>query len=196
MTVDEELPNIEVFMARPDLSGLPKHELPAGYSIRVYQPGDEAAWVRIHELADRYNKVTLETFESEFGYDLDSFRSRGFFLIGPNGETVGTASAWYDNEFEGETWGRVHWVAIRPEHQGKGLSKPLLARVLHRLAEDHSKCYLVTSSARIPAISLYLRFGFRPLMRTQTCSLAWDSVKGKIPDSYSMLLNPARGTPI
>lgn len=181
MSTGEELPHIEVFMARPDLSGLPKQELPAGYSIRVYQPGDEAAWVRIQELADRYNKVTLETFESDFGYDPGGFQTRGFFLIAPNGEAVGTASAWYDNDFEGESWGRVHWVAITPEHQGRGLSKPLLARVLHRLAEEHDKCYLVTSSARIPAISLYLKFGFRPLIRGEAGREGWLHVQQVMP---------------
>jgi GNAT superfamily N-acetyltransferase len=54
-------------------------------------------------------------------------------------------------------------VAIRPEHQGQGLAKPLLSRVCRRLHElGHSRAYLTTSTSRVPAICLYHAFGFRP----------------------------------
>jgi GNAT superfamily N-acetyltransferase len=169
--------NLDIAMIRPDMADIPQHPLPEGFSIRNYRPGDEEAWVAIHELADQYNRITRLTFEAEFGWDLPSFADRGFFLDAPDGRTIGTASAWYDSNFLGELAGRVHWVAIVPEYQARGLSKPLLSAVMNRLAESHDRVFLTTSSARIAAMRLYLDFGFRPLIRSPQCESGWAEVR-------------------
>jgi GNAT superfamily N-acetyltransferase len=174
------IPNLEVLMVRPTLGGFPRATLPGGYRIRNFQDSDALAWVRIHELADKYNKVTLETFQREFGYDIEAMRDRGFFLETQAGEVIGTATGWYDDHFEGEPYGRVHWVAIIPEYQGKGLAKPLLSRVMERLAQTHTQAYLVTSSARIPAIYLYLNYGFQPFLHSLESVRAWELVSVRL----------------
>lgn len=163
-------------MIRTTLEALPRHDLPSGFQLRTYRDGDADHWVRIHELADKYNKVTTETFQKEFGFDIDAMRERGFFLETQAGEVIGTATAWYDDDFEGEPYGRVHWVAIIPEYQGRGLAKPLLSKVMECLARAHGKAYLVTSSARIPAIRLYLKYGFQPFLHNVDSIKAWDLV--------------------
>lgn len=169
--------NLDVVMVRPNLQDIPQCEIKEGYRIRCYRPGDEEAWVRIHDLADEYNKVTVAAFRENFGSDLQVLRSRGFYLDSPDGETVGTATAWYNLNFEGKDWGRVHWVAITPEHQGKGVSKPLLSAVMNRLAQSHERAYLTTSTARIPAIHLYLTFGFHPYFGDPDSHTAWATVR-------------------
>ena len=169
-------------MIRPSMDDLPRFDTPDGFRIRNYRDGDADEWVRIHELADLYNKVTQETFEREFGYDMPAMRDRGFFMEAPNGEVIGTATAWYSSagpgvEIQGQlNYGRVHWVALVPQYQGRGLSKPLLSRVMSRLAESHDKSYLVTSSARLPAIHLYLKYGFRPFLHSLESIEAWEFV--------------------
>lgn len=63
--------------------------------------------------------------------------------------------------------GLIHWVAIDPEFQGRGLSKPLLAAVLRSLGPAGLKCTtatLGTGSGRPQAIPLYLSFGFEPMV--------------------------------
>ncbi len=182
------IPNLEVLMVRTTLEDLPYAELPTEYHIRTYRDGDAMEWVRIHELADKYNKVTNETFKHEFGYNLEAMRDRGFFLESSAGEVIGTATAWYDDDFEGQPYGRVHWVAIIPEYQGRGLAKPLLSKVMARLTRTHDKAYLVTSSARIPAIHLYLKYGFQPFLHNAESIRAWDLVSTCL--DHPLLIKP------
>jgi GNAT superfamily N-acetyltransferase len=68
----------------------------------------------------------------------------------------------------------VHWVAIVPEQQGRGLGKVLMTIVCHRLRElGHRRTYLTTSTARIPAINLYRHFDFVPLIRAPDDAAIW-----------------------
>ena len=72
---------------------------------------------------------------------------------------------------------RVHWVAIVPDHQGKGLAKPLLTAICNRLVEiGHDRAYLTTNTVRLPAINLYLAYGFEPEIDTDEDRRVWDGV--------------------
>jgi len=172
-----------VVMVRPDLEGLPQYDLPAGFSLRAYRPGDEAEWLRIHELADRYNTFTASTFTEQFGADAEVLRRRQLYLCEPAGAAIGTATAWFDDDFRGERWGRVHWVAIVPAFQGRGLGKPLMSAVCNRLRQlGHRRAYLTSNTARVPAIGLYLKFGFVPEIRTARDRRAWRLLRQRLPE--------------
>lgn len=160
---------------------IPQFSLPAGFTIRTYRRGDEDAWVWIHELADEWNVVTRESFDRNFGYDLEAMKDRGFFLDAPDGRTIGTTTAWYDEDFHGKMYGRIHWVAIIPEFQGKKLAKPLMSVAMNRLAQSHDRCYLSTASPRLPAIHLYLNYGFQPFIHTDRCEEGWEWVRERLP---------------
>jgi GNAT superfamily N-acetyltransferase len=163
-----------VSMVREHLRGIPQHDLPAGFSTRWYRRGDEALWRRIESSADRLNEITPELFGSEFGADPEVLAARMCFLLAPGGEAIGTATAWYDSNHRGRPYGRVHWVAVLPEWQGRGLSKPLMTIVCNRLAHlDHTCAYLVTSTLRPRAIRLYLGFGFLPEISSASEEKAW-----------------------
>jgi GNAT superfamily N-acetyltransferase len=155
--------DIPVTMVRKDLENIPDYALAPGYSLRAYQPGDEELWRQIHLLADRYNAFQPDLFFQEFGHDRELLEERQLYLCDVNGNAVGTATAWFNNDYKGQVCGWVHWVAIVPQEQGKGSSKALMTGVCNLLRElGHSRAYLITSTARIPAINLYLRFGFVP----------------------------------
>jgi GNAT superfamily N-acetyltransferase len=173
--------NIDVWMVRRNLEEIPQFALPEGFEIRTYRPGDEDAWVWIHELADVWNVVTRESFDRNFGYDLEAMKDRGFFLDAPDGRTIGTTTAWYDEDFHGKTYGRIHWVAIVPEFQGRGLAKPLLSAAMNRLAQSHDRCYLSTATPRLPAIHLYLNYGFQPFLHAEKCQEGWEWVRENLP---------------
>jgi GNAT superfamily N-acetyltransferase len=176
-------------MIRADLEGIGTYTLPAGYSLRRYRPGDEAEWVRIHELADEYNVITAEDFEREFGGDVESLALRQYYLCDARGAAVGTATAWFNDDYNGRPYGRVHWVAIVPDHQGRGLSKPLLGAVCSRLRElGHDRAYLTTDARRIAAICLYLKFGFVPEIRGDADRRAWRLVREKLPPPMRRLV--------
>ncbi len=169
--------NLPLVMTRPTLDGLPEFPLPRGFAVRWFQPGDQAHWLRIHQLADPWNTITPELFEQQFGSDTVELARRQCYLVSPQDAVVGTASAWFSDTFQGGGWGRVHWVAILPEYQGRGLGKVLLSVVCQRLRElGHRRAYLTTSSARLAAIGLYLKFGFEPLIRDAAEATCWQEV--------------------
>jgi len=92
--------------------------------------------------------------------DPDELAKRQFYLC--RGEKViGTATAWLGRDYKDGSYGRVHWVAIRPAYQGQGLSRPLMSEVLRALKRlGHERAYLTTSRRRPIAIRLYKSFGF------------------------------------
>ena len=226
-------------MVRPNLDNLPEFTLPAGFTMRWYESGDEAHWLRIHLAADPFNQITPELFRKQFGGSaarglpspsekhqnvpsasssssktrvksrsrartttrtspcggcftqpasadepgrgvnsaLRDLRQRQCYLLAPSGEVIGTGTAWFDNNFAGARWGRVHWLAMMPEFQRRGLAKPLMTAICRRLAElGHERVYLSTSTARPAAIGLYLRFGFEPWIQGPEDAVAWSGV--------------------
>ncbi len=161
MQINEQ--NISVTMIRPHLEKIPEYTLPSGYSLRMYRPGDEQVWVEIQAVADRYNEITPALFVQEFGREDALPAERQLYICDAAGTAIGTATAWFSNHYHGQLFGRVHWVAIVPNQQGRGLAKPLMTAVCHCLQKlGHSQAYLTTSNARISAINLYLQFGFKP----------------------------------
>jgi GNAT superfamily N-acetyltransferase len=153
--------NKQLTMIREHLQDIPLFSLPPAYSLRRYQPGDEQVWLAIHAAADHYNTITPELFIAQFGNDPATLAQRQFYLCDSQQTAVGTATAWFNNNYRAKPYGQVHWVAILPHCQGLGLAKPLLTAICRRLRElGHNRAYLMTSSARLAAINLYLQFGF------------------------------------
>jgi GNAT superfamily N-acetyltransferase len=164
-------------MVRRNLEAIPEFSPPPGFSIRWYQPADEEDWLRIHVGADQLNEITRELFQRQFGTDQALLISRQCYLVEGSGTPIGTGTAWFTDNFEGTRFGRIHWLAILPEFQGRGLAKPMMATLCHRLRElGHDRAYLTTAAVRLPAIKLYLRFGFAPLIRTEGDEGQWRGV--------------------
>jgi len=161
-------------MVRPTLQGLPAASLPHGFGIRRFRTGDEANWTAILVAADQLNPINSGLFRRQFGSDDRLLEERQFYLVAPSGEAIGTATAWFDEHFEGGGWGRVHWVAIVPGWQGRGLSRPLLRAVCERLAElGHVRAFLRTEAGRPAALRLYRSFGFQPFIRQASEAETW-----------------------
>ena len=178
---NDNVPHHALVMVRPDLDEIPEARLPDSCAIRWYGPGDERDWVRIQAAADLHNSITAELFTREFGTDAAVLSLRMAFLCDPEGRAVASASAWFGQEPWSMETGRVHWVAVLPEYQGRGLSKPLLAAVCGRLRElGHRRAYLTTATVRIAALNLYLRFGFVPRIVSRRDAAAWESVRPRL----------------
>jgi GNAT superfamily N-acetyltransferase len=170
--------NTNVVMERASLADIPEYGLPQGFALRWYEAGDEAAWLRIQAAADQYNDITADLFLKTFGAERTAHEQRICFLTTATGELIGTAAAWWGEGGTEEARGRVHWVAILPAFQGRGLAKPLLTAVCLRLRElGHTSAYLSTSAARIPALNLYHQFGFAPVIRDEMERAVWQEIE-------------------
>lgn len=173
-------------MVRHNLDNIPHYDLPAGYMLRRYQPGDEAVWRQIQVAADQYNDITPELFLREFGVDIDRLAERQLYLGDPGGQLIGTATAWLDAYYQDPAYGRIHWVAIVPAWQGQGLAKPLMTAICRRLKGlGHQRAYLTTASVRIPAINLYLQFGFVPFISSPQDEQVWGDLASRVKGSWS-----------
>ncbi|OGV50760.1 MAG: hypothetical protein A2X49_12135 [Lentisphaerae bacterium GWF2_52_8] len=169
-------PDQRIIMLRRDMEALPGFSFPGGFSARHMKPKDVAEWISIWRELEPPGKISDELFEKQFGTDWGEIEKRCFLILSPDGSSAGTISAWFDNSFKGGEWGRIHWVALRKDFQGKGLAKPMLSMAMEKLASMHKRCYLVTQTYRIPAISLYLKFGFLPdISSDEDCKL-WRQV--------------------
>jgi ribosomal protein S18 acetylase RimI-like enzyme len=151
----------EVLMENNNLILSEVYDLPSDYKIVFYRDGDEKAWIDIHLDADKYNKINIDVFRDSFGYNTEIQKQRQLYLYYKN-KIIGTSSAWFDKDYKEGKFGRVHWVAIKEEYQGKGLAKSLLYYTCKTLLDlGHKKAFLTTDTRRPYAIKLYEKFGFK-----------------------------------
>ncbi len=169
--------SIPVAMVREDMENIPQYPLPGGYQMRRYRPGDKDTWSLIHRIADSRPDAE-EIFDRVFGPDLPAMERRCYFLVSPDGNDVGTITAWYERNYHRRRWGLIHWLAILPEHQGRSLSKPMMTIAMNRLGWlGHRRALLRTATSRIPALKTYLDFGFAPDMRSKDADRGWRLVR-------------------
>lgn len=152
----------DVILAVKRLEDVPRQPLPDGFSIRGYQPGDRATWTRIHADTHFYDPLSPDLHVREFGGDEDALAERQLFVVDETGAAVATATAWFNDTAHGVPGGRIHWVAVVPAVQRRGIARALLGAVCDRFAAlGDQAAYLTTDSGNTRAITLYESIGFR-----------------------------------
>ena len=161
--MSERPANVSLQMLRDDVVDFPHYELPAGYRFRMYREGDDVTWTNLHVAAEPYIEVTPQLFIGEFGANRDVLPDRMFFVETSEGIPVASISAWWEGDrYDPRERGRIHWVVVHPQHQRRGITKPMMTRAMQRLARSHHSAMLGTSSERTWALKVYLDFGFHP----------------------------------
>lgn len=135
-------------------------KLPAGYAIRAYQPGDEAAWAALQTQTGDFASVeeAASCFMEKYGEDL----SRVLFALSPEGEVVGTIAAWTDDR-AGEPVRSLHGLAVAEAHQGQGIGKALTQTALKLLRREDNAApvYLRAQTWSWKAVLLFVKQGFK-----------------------------------
>lgn len=73
---------------------------------------------------------------------------------------IATAFAWQDKEISSS--GRLHWLAVLPQHRGKGIGRALCLCVIKFFKEQmKTSVSIKTEIYREKAIKLYESLGFR-----------------------------------
>lgn len=163
---DERIKYYELLLER-DLDVLPYVPLPKGYQFVFYKQGDRDTWIDIEKSAKEFLSYEqgLEAWNRYYGNHEHTLFNRMVFVENENGEKVATATAYYDitNRDKSDA-GWLHWVAVRREYQGKGISKPLIAHVLRLMRElGYAHAKIPTQTTTWLACKIYLDFGFVPL---------------------------------
>lgn len=170
-------------MVRSNLTDIPEYVLPEGFYLRLFQEGEQTEWARIETAVGEFESETkaMERFNQEFGEHLEEFTKRCVFLENETGKIIGTTTAWYGSlPGSDEIRGRIHWVSIHPDYQGKGLAKPLLTEAMKILQKYHTAAYLTSQTTSYKALNMYRQFGFEPVILDEEDTLAWAIVEEKL----------------
>ncbi|MDD3244335.1 MAG: GNAT family N-acetyltransferase [Eubacteriales bacterium] len=166
--LDKSVPHKFVFMEKSDPAVYPRYDLPPGYSFCLFHPGLEQDWKSIHREVGHFDDdaAAQRALAADFlPHPALMARQMLFVCHDASGQTVGTASLWPGEEF-GRTRQRLHWVAVRPAHSGRGIAKALLTRLLDIYAQQGytDGVYLITQTWSWRAVNLYRSFGFQPYL--------------------------------
>jgi len=193
--LDRSIPHIGVLMEKFDTAEYPRHTLPDGYAFAQYKPGLEAQWAALHfEVGQTDSPEEAEAiFKNDFA-DRDALTRRMLFVLDENGQLAGTGCLWDGNHF-GRTLQRLHYIAVSPRHQGKGIARAIVSKLLDIYNElgYAGYIYLTSQTWSYRALNLYAGFGFRPYMGEKPMNWrcgdstfaketaeAWDMIYGKI----------------
>ena len=187
--IDHAVPYTAVVMTRENAENFPAYSLPEGYHFAIFAPEDEENWVQLQTVVTHVENEQQgrQIFRREFlqaeegipcekcpGY-AETVR-RTVLVKDSAGNLVGAATLWMGDTF-GETWQRVHWVAVHPDHQGKGIAKCMIARVpeLYKKLGCDTPIYLTTQTKTYRAVRLYAQMGFVPYMGKKPVNWAYKS---------------------
>ena len=164
----------QLAMQLDDLSSLPAIELPEGYSLCTFQPGDGQAWCDV--IAGAFGgERRLGQFQTGMCGD-PAFRADRIFFVIHGSEPVATASGWYRPSADPQG-GYLHMVGCKPGHAGKRLGRAVSIAALGKIAQDgRRRAVLHTDDHRLPAIHTYLQLGFRPLLVHENQRERWREV--------------------
>ena len=176
--IDHAVPYTAVVMTRENAENFPAYSLPKGYHYATFTPADEEYWIRLQVEVTHVESCAQgkQIFRQEFlraGENVACEDCSGYaetvkrtvLVKDREGALVGAATLWMGNTFE-KIWQRVHWVAVHPAHQGKGLAKCLVARMLALYGElgCQTPIYLTTQTKTYRAVRVYAQMGFAPYM--------------------------------
>ncbi|MCR4940824.1 MAG: GNAT family N-acetyltransferase [Treponemataceae bacterium] len=179
-THDDSLCYIDLFF-EGELSDIPSFPLPEGYRFVTYKSGDKAAWIDIELSAEEIlsRQHGEECWQRYYGKREDELAGRMFFIESKDGQKVATATAFYNIHTKDKSEGQLHWVAVKKEEQGKGLSKPLITftlEVMKKLGYRSTK--IPTQTNTWLACKIYHDLGFRPTEKSlKENSFGWKMVQ-------------------
>lgn len=163
----------QLVMLREPLDDLPALALPGGYSARHYRIGDGPAWDAV--IAAAFGPNPGRTFLKVLRLD-PAFRPQRVWFLCDRTEPIATASAWYRPGWGAER-GMVHYVAVHPDHAGRGLGTQVNLAALHQMRrEGRTAAVLQTDDFRLPAIATYLKLGFRPVLVHENQRQRWPEI--------------------
>lgn len=155
-----DLPDKNLFMMLRKPNPHAMTPLPDGYHFSLCKPEDLHTWFAFPfdraEDARQHMNYMQAYFQRVYAPRAELFFSRCLFVVSPDGAKVGTCFLW-------PAYGRIttlHWLKVRLSHEGLGLGRALITRVLRQAHPDDYPIYLHTQPESYRAIGLYADFGF------------------------------------
>jgi len=161
-----------------ELSSLAEVTLPAGYSCRRFQPGEELVWAEVLNSTGELGEWTLERAYRVMEGPRRVVQEGIHFVLHHEDVAVATACM---TTLGLRTEVELGWVAVVPSHQGKGLGYQVCLATLHYIRDlGYGRVCLLTDDHRLAAIKTYLRLGFRPEYTDESHPERWREVLAKV----------------
>jgi mycothiol synthase len=174
--VDEtaSIPQLQMLWPEARLNAPPTVELPPGYHLRTYRPGDETRFYELMALAGwpGWDMEKLEPW-------LYRILPEGWFMAvhTASDKLVATTMATHDPTWVEPFCAELGWVAADPAHTGKGLGTAVVAAATTRMiAAGYRHIHLYTEHYRLPALKIYLKLGYLPYLPDSEIVPVWRQV--------------------
>lgn len=181
--LEEAVAGSQLVMALPTQANLPDLKMIEHFDIRSFKEYPRLEdWVRI--VNGSVGEWDLERARYIFLGD-KYFSPELCLMLFDDGIPVATASGRI-RVLRGERIGELHMVAVKPAYRRKGLGSTISLAALHAIRSVHGgRILLKTDPWRIPAIKMYWKMGFRPLLnrwRFRHQKQLWDSIRRDVKD--------------
>ncbi len=158
MSDNESYPQLQMAWPEHLLKAPPAVQLPAGYTLRPYRPGDEPRFHKVMELAGwpGWNDDVLWPWLSKILPD-------GWFMVihETSNEIVATAMTLHNYTGRHPFQGELGWLAGDPAHAGQELGMAVSAAVTARFIEaGYHKIHRYTEDYRLAALTTHLKLGY------------------------------------
>jgi mycothiol synthase len=177
ITPRPETPRQQLRMVWPRhlLNTPPSVHIHPAYELRTYRPGDEAGWFTLMELAGFGHWEQARLQESTWATILPA---GWFFAVHrASGELVASAMSSHAPLPLHPFGAALNWVVGHPAHTGKQLGMTVCAAVTARLLQaGYQNIYLLTDDWRWPALIIYLKLGYQPLLFAADMAERWQAI--------------------
>jgi mycothiol synthase len=172
---EPDVPLLEMLWPERNLDQPPSVGTAAGYRIRQYESGDEEKYAALMASAGM-NVPRFEYWDNHILPD-------GFFVIEheATGSLAAACFASHHPTPRHPRAGNLGWLAADPAHRGKQLGRSVTAAVTGRLLRGgYRRIYLETHDFRLPAIKLYLKLGWIPLLYEEEMIDRWKLICDRV----------------
>ncbi len=152
-----------------------------GYLVRQYEARDRDAYLELFHLAFE----TSDPLPDVLATRLDS----GFFVVehGETGVLAASCAAQVKPRHRYPEGGELGWLVTDPAHNGRGLGTLVAALVTRRLADEgYRQAYLLTEDFRLPALSIYLKLGWRPNLFQDDMEGRWRAIFASLDQPFDV----------
>ncbi len=157
---EEEIPDYNIFMMCEKLNKSALVELKEDYHFRNCRPSELEIWKAFpfdaHKVPTEYEAFMNQYFVETYSGNLDLFFDNTFFVCNQYDKPIATCTVW-------KAYGKfntVQWFKTLKNHEGKGIGRALLSKVMKQFEEKDYPVFLHTQPGSFKAIKLYSDFGF------------------------------------
>jgi len=179
----EEKAQLRMVWTKGKSKSLPEVNIPEGYVLRTYIPGDEKRFYELMDLSGwaNWDDKKLEPWKKKLLPDC------WFMIIHEESEKIiATAMGLHDHQHWHGIAAQFGWLACDPKHRGKGLGLAISAAVIRRAYEIGFKhIWLGSEDYRLAALKIYFKLGFIPELYDDTIQSRWENICKQINWPYT-----------